>query len=69
MEGLEAPYKFNFEFIEPEESKDSVFEIYPKTCMMGPRETQTFTITFYPNKQGKGTGKFRSLVLAYPELT
>ena len=37
--------------------------------MMGPRETQTFTVTFYPNKQGKGTGKFRSLVLASPELT
>ncbi len=37
--------------------------------MMGPREIQTFTITFYPNKQGKGTGKFRSLVLASPELT
>ena len=37
--------------------------------MMGPRETQTFAVTFYPNKGGKGTGKFRTLVLASPELS
>jgi hypothetical protein len=26
-------------------------------------------VTFYPNKPGKGTGKFRTIVLATPELT
>ena len=39
LDALETPYKFNFEFVEPEESMNSVFEINPKNCMMGPRET------------------------------
>lgn len=36
------PFKFNFEAIEPEESKDSAFEIQPKDSIIGPRETQSF---------------------------
>lgn len=60
------PYKFNFEAIEPEESKDSAFEISPKGLVIGPRETQTFKVTFFSNK---GIGEFKSILLATPELS
>ena len=33
---------------------------------VGSRETQTFTVTFYPNK---GVGDFKSIMLASPELS
>ena len=34
----ENPYKFKFDVIEPEESKNSTFEVAPKRCVLGPRE-------------------------------
>lgn len=42
----ENPFKFNFSVIEPEESKNSAFEVSPKQTVMGPREIQTFTVIF-----------------------
>lgn len=59
------PFKFNFEAIESEESKNSAFDIAPKSSIMGPRETQTFRVTFFSNK---GIGEFKSILLASPEL-
>ena len=35
----ENPFKFNFELIEPEESKNSIFDIEPKQTVMGPKQT------------------------------
>lgn len=52
--------------IEPEESKGSAFEIAPKSSVMGPREIQTFSLTFQSNK---GVGDFKSILMATPELS
>lgn len=32
------PYKFQFDLIEPLESENSIFEIYPKHTILGPRD-------------------------------
>jgi hypothetical protein len=42
----DMPFKFNFTTNEPEESKNSAFEISPKSTVMGPRDIQTFTLIF-----------------------
>ena len=34
----ENPFKFNFTAIEPEESRNTAFEVSPKQTVMGPRE-------------------------------
>jgi hypothetical protein len=65
----EYPYKFTYDFIEPQESADSIYEISPKQAVMGPREVQTFTVTFSPNKPGKEPGMYKSIVMASPSLT
>ncbi len=52
--------------IEPEESKNSAFEVSPKNIVLGPRETQNFTVTFFSNK---GIGEFKSVMMATPELS
>lgn len=62
----ENPYKFDFTANEPEDSKDSAFEIFPKSLAVGSKEIKTFTVTFYSNK---GVGEFNSLILATPRLT
>lgn len=51
--------------IEPEESKDSAFEIAPKNFTCPSRSTQEFTVTFNPTHD---VGNFRSIVIASPEL-
>jgi len=66
LDSNENPFKFNFGAIEHEESKNSAFEVTPKNSALGPREIQTFTVTFFSNK---GVGEFRSIVMATPELT
>lgn len=66
FDSAENPFKFNFTALEPEESKNSAFEISPKTTVMGPREIQTFTVIFQSNK---GVGEFRSILMATPELS
>jgi hypothetical protein len=38
FDSKENPYKFSFNVIEPEESKNSAFEIAPKNSVLGPRE-------------------------------
>ena len=65
----QEPYKFKFELIEPDESANSIFDISPKQAVMGPHETQTFTVTFSPNKEGKGPGQYKSIILATPKLS
>lgn len=62
----ENPFKFEFQAIEPEPTKDSAFKIEPVSCSVGPRSTHNFTVTFDPTK---GTGRFKSIVLASPELS
>lgn len=62
----ENPYKFELMAIEPEPSLDSAFKIEPTTCVVGPRSTHQFQVTFDPSK---GTGAFNSIVLASPELS
>lgn len=62
----ENPFKFELGAIEPEPSKDSAFKIEPATCLVGPRSSHHFTVTFDPSK---GTGNFQSIVLASPELS
>ena len=62
----ECPFKFNFAAIEPEETKGSAFEVVPKSTVMGPRDIQTFTVTFQSNK---GVGEFKSILMATPELS
>ena len=62
----DLPYKFAFEFVEPTESLDSVFEIEPKQATMGPREVHTFKVTFHSDKYI--AGRFRSIVMATPSL-
>jgi hypothetical protein len=66
FDSKENPYKFNFTVIEPEESKNSAFEIAPKNSVLGPREIQTFNVTFFSNK---GIGEFHSVMMATPELS
>lgn len=63
----ENPFKFEFNAIEPEPSKDSAFKIEPAECVVGPRSTHQFTVTFDPSK-GRA-GRFRSIVLSSPELS
>ena len=36
----ENPFKFEFQAIEPEESKDSAFKIEPESLTVGPRWSQ-----------------------------
>ena len=62
----ESPFKFEFAAIEPEPSADSAFKIEPASVMVGSRSTHSFTVTFDPSK---GTGEFKSIVLASPELS
>jgi hypothetical protein len=38
FDSKENPYKFSFNVIEPEESKNSAFEVAPKNSVLGPRE-------------------------------
>ena len=66
FDSKENPYKFNFNVIEPEESKNSAFEVAPKNSVLGPREIQTFAVTFFSNK---GIGEFKSVMMATPELS
>ena len=63
----ENPYKFELQAIEPPASTDSAFKIEPSQCVVGPRSNHEFTITFDPSKGP--AGKFRSIVLASPELS
>jgi hypothetical protein len=65
----ENPYRFAFELIEPEVSYESIYSIEPKYTVMGPREVQTFTVTFSPDKPGKLAGQYSSIVMATPSLT
>lgn len=62
----ENPYKFEFQAIEPEPTLDSAFKIEPASVQVGSRSTHQFTVTFDPSK---GTGVFKSIVLASPELS
>lgn len=62
----ENPFKFEFKAIEPEPSLDSAFKIEPESVVVGSRSTHNFTVTFDPSK---GTGKFKSIILASPELS
>lgn len=62
----DSPFKFEFAAIEPEPSADSAFKIEPASVMVGSRSTHSFTVTFDPSK---GTGEFKSIVLASPELS
>jgi len=43
------PFKFNFTAIEPDESKNSAFEITPKQITIDCRSEQTFKVTFSPS--------------------
>ena len=62
----EVPFKFEYTAIEPEVSDNSAFSITPASVMVGSRSNYTFTVTFDPSK---GTGNFRSIILASPELS
>ena len=62
----ENPFKFELQAIEPEPSRDSAFKIEPQSVLVGPRTQHNFTVTFDPSK---GTGRFKSIVLASPELS
>lgn len=62
----ENPYKFELKALEPEPSKDSAFKIEPANVLVGPRTSHQFSVTFDPSK---GTGNFKSIVLASPELS
>lgn len=62
----ENPFKFEYTAIEPEPSNDSAFVIEPKSVVVGSRSTHKFSVTFDPNK---GTGNFKSIILAEPELS
>ena len=60
------PFKFEYTAIEPEPSRDSAYEITPASVSVGSRSTHQFTVTFDPSK---GTGHFKSIILASPELS
>ena len=62
----ESPFKVEYNIIEPEPAVDSAFKIEPETALVGSRSSHSFTVTFDPSK---GTGNFKSLILASPELT
>ena len=62
----DVPYKFEYKAIEPEPSQGSAFKIEPTTAVVGSRSTHQFTVTFDPSK---GTGRFKSVILASPELS
>lgn len=49
------PYKFNFQAVEPEESKTCAFTIDPKNVAIGARSVQEFKVTFDP---AAGVGNF-----------
>ena len=63
----ENPFKFELKAVEPPPSTDSAFKIEPSQCVVGPRSNHEFTVTFDPSKGP--SGKFRSIVLATPELS
>ena len=62
----ENPYKFDLKAIEPEPSEGSAFKIDPPSVAVGSRSQYKFTVTFDPSK---GTGNFKSIILASPELS
>lgn len=62
----ELPYKFEYQAIEPEPSQGSAFKIEPPTAVVGSRSTHQFSISFDPSK---GTGNFKSIILASPVLS
>jgi hypothetical protein len=62
----DVPYKFEYAAIEPDTSKDSAFKIEPNEAVVGSRSTHEFKVYFDPSK---GTGNFKSLILASPELS
>jgi hypothetical protein len=61
-----VPFKFEYSALEPEPSKDSAFEITPASTVVGSRSTREFQVTFDPSK---GTGWYKSIILASPELS
>lgn len=62
----ENPFKFELKAIEPEPSENSAFKIEPPSIAVGSRSTTSFTVSFDPSK---GTGNFKSIILASPELS
>jgi len=60
------PFKFRFEALEPEESKNSPFEVEPKSVVVNARSIQEFHVTFNPTKD---VGNFKTILLASPELS
>lgn len=62
----ETPFKFEYKAIEPDISENSAFKIEPESVTVGARSTFTFTVTFDPSH---GTGSFKTIILATPELS
>ena len=60
------PYKFRFTALEPEESRNSPFEVEPKSVVVNARSIQAFRVTFNPTQD---VGNFRTILLASPELS
>jgi hypothetical protein len=61
-----VPFRFDWKAVEPEESKETPFEIEPKQVAVSARSLQEFTVTFNPSK---ATGIFDATLLASPELS
>lgn len=61
----ENPYKLKFDLNEPEPSEDSPFKIDPPVAVIPAREIQVFEVKF---NSDQGVDKFRSVLLAHPQL-
>jgi len=61
----ENPYKLKFDLNEPEPSENSPFKIDPPVAVIPAREIQVFEVKF---NSDQGVDKFRSVLLAHPQL-
>jgi len=59
------PYNIDFNFIEPEESKESLFIVMPKRAIIGAKQKATFEVTFDTSGD---IGEYRVLIQAKPKL-
>lgn len=60
------PYSVDYDFVEPEESKNSLFTVTPKSTVIGAKQKATFEVTFDTSGD---IGEYNALIQARPKLT
>ena len=61
----DQPFKLEFNWIEPEQSHNSPFDIEPRNCVIPSKQTLEFSVIF---NSDQGINKYPAVILAHPKL-